>query len=342
MKKALITLITTTLIGMLLLVALVATIDPFFHYHKPINNKSRFYNEIYQDPGIALNYTYDTVILGSSMTENFHIKDLAVYGEDAVKISYSGATTKDISNILGLIFSSNHNIKRIYIDLNDYQLCSFPDVNFTDIPSYLYDRNYITDVQYIFNKDVIYECLHQIISKEEYDIDYAFTWEEDDLFGADKVIEDFNSSHIDQAWIADNSIESKEALSRVKDNMNNILSIVAMHPETEFVFFYPPYSEAYWYDINRQNVLNDKITMLDLSMEELFKYDNVVVYMFMDDYDVISNLDNYRDICHFKPTINKQLLDYMHTENYKITKDNYLERLNTLKDYALNIDLFKD
>lgn len=348
MKKALIILFTTIILGMLILTSLVVIIDPFFHYHKVIKNHyPRFYNEIYQDPGMALNFDYDSVIIGSSMTENFHVSSLHEYGVNPVKLSYSGGSTKDISTLLNLAFSSGNDIQYVYIDLNDYQLCADKDYVFTDIPSYLYDKNVLTDVQYIFNKDVIHECLMELRDDLSYTffkkdlessveeiIDRAFTWEDEDLFGIEKVLEDLDSTHIDQAWIADNSIASIEALNNVPLNMENIISIVRKHPDTRFFIYYPPYSAAYWYDIHRQGVIDAKIDMLRISMESLLDLDNVDIYMFMDDYEDIVMLDSYRDICHFNPYMNEYMLKCMQTGDFKIDKDNYIHRLSELKKFA--------
>ena len=64
----------TLLLGALaLVVGAVVIIDPFEIYHQatafipPIANGT----QIYSNAGIAKNYEYDSVVIGSSMTENF-------------------------------------------------------------------------------------------------------------------------------------------------------------------------------------------------------------------------------------------------------------------------------
>ena len=52
---------------------LVAFVDPFYHYHDATKGfEANMDNAIYQTPGAADHFTYDSVIVGSSMTENFH------------------------------------------------------------------------------------------------------------------------------------------------------------------------------------------------------------------------------------------------------------------------------
>ena len=59
-------------------IAAVSIIDPFEVYHKatafipPITNGT----QLYSNAGIAKNYAYDSVVIGSSMTENFRPSQL--------------------------------------------------------------------------------------------------------------------------------------------------------------------------------------------------------------------------------------------------------------------------
>ena len=72
--------LTLSLLGLSIggTVALVAAVDPFEVYHKatafipPISNGT----QIYSNAGIAKNYAYDSVVIGSSMTENFRPSQL--------------------------------------------------------------------------------------------------------------------------------------------------------------------------------------------------------------------------------------------------------------------------
>ena len=64
--------ITFVLTAFVLMIALVVYVDPFFHYHKPLNNFNYVVdNQLTQNPGMAEHLEYDSVILGSSMTVNF-------------------------------------------------------------------------------------------------------------------------------------------------------------------------------------------------------------------------------------------------------------------------------
>ena len=96
-----------TCVGLLLVIAiLVVTIDPFFHYHKPIEGFPYIVdNQLSQNPGMAENMIYDSAVVGSSMTVNFNTNDFAnVMGLNTIKLSYSGALPRDDYNILSFIY----------------------------------------------------------------------------------------------------------------------------------------------------------------------------------------------------------------------------------------------
>ena len=77
-------------------------VDPFFHYHKPLEGFPYIVdNQLSQNPGMAQNFIYDSAIIGSSMTVNFHTSDFGqILGKNTIKLSYSGALPRDDYNRL--------------------------------------------------------------------------------------------------------------------------------------------------------------------------------------------------------------------------------------------------
>lgn len=344
MKKALLTLLITIASGLILLIVLVVVADPFFHYHEPLNRDGVYlYNEAYQAPGMASNFSYDTIMIGSSMTENYHVSWFEEYDESAVKLCYSGAQFANLINILDMAFKSGNDIKHIYMDINDYQLSAKEGEIFGEIPEYLYDDNYLTDVQYVFNEDVVIasvESLEAYIYNEGNE-DEAFTWEDEDLFGREHVIDDISTDHESQAWVNVDD-DNKNLRQKAKINIKGIIDIVELHPEVQFTFIYPPYSMAYWYEQKMENLSFDRLDMYMSSMEELLMYDNVEIYFFMDDYETITNLDNYRDMCHYKPDINKLMLECMHDGRFKVQEENIEERMVNFQTFIDTYEIYKD
>lgn len=80
-------------------------VDPFYHYHEPfLNMPVVLDNAVYQTAGAAKNLTYNSAIIGTSMTENMHTSWFDdEMGWTTMKLSYSGARSNDLQAIFGEI-----------------------------------------------------------------------------------------------------------------------------------------------------------------------------------------------------------------------------------------------
>ena len=322
-------------------VLLVVIVDPFYHYHPPIlGMKTYLYNAVYQTSGVAGNYEYDSAIVGTSMTENFHTGWFCdEMGLNTVKLSYAGARTDDLDAILNQIFRSGNEIKTIYMDINGYQLEVPSFTAYTERPKYLYDDNPFNDVQYICNLDTLSTCIGTVaatIAGREDNMDTAYTWKHTERFGWDNVMEvaaagkQSQTENIDEAareFYRENGME----------NLENIGKHIKAHPETTFVIMYPPYNIMYW-----DNFSADKLeVMLELyrmSFDYFGEMPNVELYFFMDDYETITNFDYYCDLGHYAPDINYRMFQALKEGQYKADKEEAHCRLNALCEYVKGYD----
>ena len=79
----------TTSILLMSAALLVIIYDPFFHYHAPLPGfPYQIDNQTSQNPGMARNMTYDSVLIGSSMTVNFEARWFdELFGEKLIKLN---------------------------------------------------------------------------------------------------------------------------------------------------------------------------------------------------------------------------------------------------------------
>ena len=114
-KKCFIKLIKYMLGIMIAGIFFVWLIDPFYHYHTPIGKVPIVLDTaVYQTAGAAKNLEYDSAIVGTSMTENFHTSWFdEVLGWNTMKLSYSGARSSDLEAIFGEISERKEPIKNI-------------------------------------------------------------------------------------------------------------------------------------------------------------------------------------------------------------------------------------
>ena len=75
-----------------------------------------------------------------------------------------------------------------------------------------------------------------------------------------------------------------------------------------------------------------------IATEMLLDCPNVKLYNFNDKYDIICNLDNYRDREHYSAEINSKILQWIMNEEGLVTWNNYKDRLDAEKEFYLHYD----
>ena len=312
-------------------------IDPLYHYHAPVGGTAPYlFNQVYQMPGVASHFQYDSAIVGTSMTENFRVSWFEEMGLHAVKLSYSGARSLDIRTVLDKVYESGNEVKYILMDVNDYQLTSDASQRYVEQPAYLYRNVWWDDTEYLWNNDVFWMSVGRVLEKltnSQPKLDDAYTWEEPELFSAEIVKEGCREYVESLREKTQEGYDWQEEYANCEDNLNNIIPVREAHPETEFVIFYPPYSILYWEEQVLRGRAGGILEIYEYYMSKLLKYENVKIFAFQDEEEIITDLDNYRDVTHHTPKVNRYIFDSVMSGNKEITAENieaYFENMKQL------------
>lgn len=326
--------------------ALVYYVDPFFHYHAPLEGFPYVVdNQLTQNPGMAEHMKYDSIITGSSMTVNFETKWFKeLSGLDTLKLSYSSAYPKDISNILSKVFETDKNgekreIKKVFLGLDIVTYSG--DVNETKypIPKYLYDDNPLNDVNYLLNKDVLLNyVLRPIVDPEPTDLSHVYaSWWTDDYYNEECVLRNHDAHLVKN----ENEMDSHAFDAAIEENLRvNIIPYIEDNPDTEFVIFFPPYSILFFNDAIMDNRLQATYNAYIHTADILNEYDNTKLFFFPEMKDVITDLNNYADYTHYHPDVN-----YMMTQSF-LSGEHMIEKtqgsaerhINNLKEIVEEYD----
>lgn len=336
----------TLLCGLLVVGLLCFMADPFYQYHKPwFGMPVILDNAVYQTPGAARNLEYSDAIIGTSMTENFHTKWFDdELGWDTIKLSYSGARSDDLKAIFSIIFSRRGPVRHVFMDINDYQLTSPSWTAYVERPEYLYDDNLFNDYQYIFNRDVVIRSWERILDALqgiEDNIDTAYTWEDEALFGREITL---NVARGVREALIQGSGDSQEAepleqkLALCQENLDNILPFIEQNPDTEFIIFFPPYSMLYWEQMVLRGSLEDMLEIYRYAIQHFLEYENVSLYYFQTEEEIIIDLECYRDVCHHRPEYNRYIFDCIRQGENRITRENLDETLLEMYEFAKDYD----
>lgn len=319
----------------------VYVVDPYFHYHAPIDGLSYKLDKYeYQNNGITKHFTYDAIITGTSLTECTSTDEInELFNVDSVRLTFLGEGFKRISENLELAFEENQDVNIVIWGLDTMMFITDKDYCKNDVyPTYLYDSNLLNDVKYVYNIDVLLQdVLPEIIrtiSREPADtFDKKEEWKAD-IGSRERVLNGYNRPT--KSNIVRTEQEVEEYIARLENNLEqNVLNIIKNNTDVTFYIFFPPYSICWW-DSHHQggnDVLSCRIALEEKAIEMLLPYENVKLYSFFNNFDLITDLDNYRDEYHYASEINSQILTWIKNDEYRLTQENYINYINEITDF---------
>ena len=315
--------------------------DPFFHYHAPL--KAYFYkldNERYQNDGIMKHFNYDSIITGTSMAENFKTTDFKkLFGGEAIKVPYSGGSFCEISKGIEDALKT-HKVKIVIRSL-DYGFLS-DDKDYIDPKydaDYLSDKNIFNDIKYLVNKDVLIKYCYPMVVLRKEGVKGGYTSFDEYANWMDEFREGENpewKGHVIKG--EEKGLSEKQRLS-LKGNIDqNFLEQAKRYPDTEFYLFFPPYSIAYWQLQYEEGRISERLESEEETIRLLIDCENIKLFSFNEETDMITDLSNYSDALHYVDKINTQILTWMKDDIHWINKKNYDRYINWEKDFFLNYE----
>lgn len=339
-------------IGALVVVAMqVIRVDPFFHYHQPDTDNYYYIlnNERSQNDGIIKHFDYDAIITGTSMTQNFKTTEMdEIFGTNSIKIPYSGASYKEINDSLIVALKHNKNLKTIIrgLDINRFlQDKNIMRLDLGEYPTYLYDNNIFNDVQYIFNREVIFNRTYPMMLANDSDdfeggitsFDAYSNWMARYTFGINAVYPPPDRITVQNPGEPVHLTEEEKSIV-LGTVQQNITSLAIEYPNVTFYYFFPPYNAAWWKGLVDNGSIYKQIEAEEIVIEQILECDNIRLFSFNNLTNITTDLNNYKDGTHYGEWINSLMLRYMHDDKCRLTNANYKEYLDYELNYYLTFD----
>lgn len=291
---------------------LVFLFDPFYHFHAPFFGLRPVLTEKeYQVDGTLKNFAYDALLLGSSHSDNFDLAQAdALFGKTFVKGARAGGNLFDLCAYAETAFAER-DLSLVLFNADAAALYNPERESFADtgFPLYLSDANPFNDIRYLLNKDVLLRRIPYAIAQSaspSFDAARSYSWHTGKTFSKETTLANYpRHPRIEEA--ADPA-EGREAFER---NCERVIALVAAHPETEFVFFFPPVSMLYWDSVHRAGMLEQILRAEEDFLSRLLAHDNVSAYYFCTDEALITDLDRYMDFTHYDEKANDDMLKEM-------------------------------
>lgn len=340
--------------AVLILVALmVYWVDPWINYHKPLMDK--FYytlsmsSERKMNLGIAKTFDYDAAIVGTSMTENFKTSELdELFDVNSVKLCTSGANYKNLNEITEQALKSHPDTKMI-IRVMDLSTIVEADGGGTleddTYPMYLINDNPLDDINYLLNKEALLNYSMEMVINSLKGLEPGITsfdayanWEKYYEFGSPAVL----AGH-DKYDIPEETGEgmSEDDINIVTGNIEErILSTIRNYPNTEFYLIFSPYSVALWGDWAQDGELLRRVESQRLAAQLILESgcENVRLFSYSTQLDIVGNLDNYKDTGHYGGNVNSLMLHNMYSGEGLLTLENYEEYFDDEYELFSNYD----
>lgn len=339
-------------IPLILIAVWVIKTDPYFHFHKP--DTSNYYytlnKERFQNDGILRNFEYDGIITGTSMAENFKTSDAELFfGGTFVKVPYEGAYFQEIDRELRVALKHNRDLKIIIrgLDMNRFRADKDQTKKTVyDFPEYLYNDNPFDDVEYLFNRNVVFEDCYEMTSDRLSDgftpgitsFDDYRNWMKNYNFGYESVLGEGTQETDFKRAQPDLSEKEKE---NVRANVRqNITDLAREYPDVDFYIFFTPYSVVWWQKQINDGNFNKQIQAERIVIEEMLQVSNIKLYSFNNLTDITTDLNNYKDDIHYGDWINSLMLSYMSSGTCLLSEDNYQDYLKSEEEFygSLNYD----
>lgn len=338
-KKWSISLLSITALTLIIFSLVMYISDPLLKYGPEKDLFTYYeYTDTYGNPGIAKQYSYDSVLIGTSMIQNTVTDEFdQAFNCNVAKLPYSGGTAYNMSTILNICFKSGNDIDRVFWGLDESHLRGTPTEPRHPLPDYLYKDGHKKDLSYLLNMDIFYHyTLNNILE--------TLKGNEQTLMPKyEQFTGNFDKESMLKTYERQPINASITTFDDIKPNVDanlqlNILPFIESNPDTEFIFFMVPYSILYWDKEIRDGTFDSALDAVEYSISTLLEYDNVTFYFYQNETEIITNLDNYKDYTHYSPEINSFMIQSMKNDYGKITKDNLHSTIDQMRNDIKNYD----
>ncbi|MGM9661965.1 MAG: hypothetical protein ACI3WR_02605 [Oscillospiraceae bacterium] len=320
---------------LLLCVGLVFGADPFYYYRWDSGGDGVFFNERYQNAGIARNSGADTVLLGTSMVANFRASYLEdAFGGTAAKLTYPDGRFSEFDQALQTVFRHG-TPERVLFSLDLNILVRDESGLASELPLYLYDENPFNNVNYLLNKDALFYSAYVLYCRaagEAVPCDEAFAWDKSAGFSTNFVLASYTRPPQSAKPLAYGAYRKN-----VEKNLSYVVSWAEAHPETEFIVYIPPYNILYWDKTARNGETEAVFGALEQCFETLTAVENIRLCQFLD-LDIVTDCSYFNDYIHFSGLGAQRVLEAMESGEYDVTAENMAETLEAVRALQADYD----
>lgn len=332
-------------IASLSLIGVNYIVDPMQQYRI-----SSFY-PIYFEPtkarhlnaGLAKNYNYNSIVLGTSHTANFIISEVEsnLDFNQTIKLCINGGSAKEQSITLQAVIDNNKKLESVLWGVDILSFSGSPTRGIGEngsFPMYLYDKEIFNDYKYLYSVDTFMHSLKALfypIIKHKNDpwfkLNHMYQWQHKrkKQFTISRVLRVYKMRKNEYS----NRDKKQYSFAYLKKSFDeNFLNAIKNNPQIHFKIFFPPYSLLHFKLSEENKMLSDVTDFKRYFVKKLSALPNVTLYDFQIANHITSNLHNYKDPSHYHQKINSWMLEEMSKGRYVVSDENIDENIKILKE----------
>jgi hypothetical protein len=261
----------------------------------------------FQIPGVARQYPYDAVVVGTSISNNFRPAELAaVFGWDAMNFALAGATIHEQRAVLEVALATGK-VRHVFWGLDPFAFRADPRSSF---PYYLYRDPGWRTAPYFVNLGALMHGVTTIALPDARRMSLAQwnekrNWDREYTYGRPQVLTAWKHRRV----LGPMSLPGTSALAEqmVADTVS---SLVRLHPGVQFHLVLPPYNILYAkLLVDERPAEFEAGCRLDRAIVgDAGALPNARVYSFRDAEDITLNLEAFKDLQHFSGEVSRQII----------------------------------
>ncbi len=333
--------ITLTLVALTVFGSVVAKIDPFYIYHGKVDGVNEvIYGQTYQNYGMARFFPYDSLLTGSSMSENFKAEWFdEKYDTKTIKLPFAGGYLTDFERLFKKTFATHETVDYVFFGLDLNNLINPYHDEYINFDAYQVSNNPIDHFDYLLSKEAfeyvtntfLVSRTHKYAQPNYYDMYFAKDvneYSKEITFANYERLKDYS----DEMELTDDLMEN------VKKNIDSITPFFEQEKETQFYVMLTPYNILYWDNVNHLGEVQYRLEALKMMADAFTRYPNVHLYLFGLDEEWITDLEHYKDYIHCDDVISHSMLECLDTDRDYVTHDTYEEKIDAFEKFLSGYD----
>lgn len=305
MKSTLISALAGFLLPISALMAFNFAQDPYFFYGIP-DDATWSTNERWQNPGLIRHLDYNTVVIGTSRSQNFKPEMFSPAGWRILKATAAGSMATEQLSALNLAIDVGR-VERVVIELSHISFTARAMRNPATFPDFLYTSSLETPFSYLLSYDLLFHSLGEL-NRTALPLDELNVWW---TLHRHKFNEETFLRGIAESCNKASAVSRTYRMPHFETELARFDQLVRSAPHVEFHGFLPPIAAIALtgYDARRiKHVsLETRMQFRQAVSAIAERHSNLTVYDYATQEDIVLDMTRYKDPGHFDIEVNKRI-----------------------------------